>query len=193
MSDTSSHKLSADSAAKEAHRVIAAVRSRREFEGALAAPPASIFLLAGSISELPRYISEAENAGKKLFLHMDMIEGLGKDGAAVEYVASLAPYGVISTRGNLVKQAKAAGLCTVQRFFIVDGRSVETALDTVRQTKPAFAELMPGLVDKAIRAFSDEGLSIIAGGLISTPDEARRALTSGAVAVSTSARTLWDL
>ena len=174
------------------HPVIAAVRSRREFEAALASRTPAIFLLAGTILDLTAYIAAANRAQKKLFLHMDMIDGLGKDAAAVEYVAKLAPYGIISTRGNIIKQAKALGLCTVQRFFIVDGRSVATAQDTVRQTKPAFAELMPGLVDKAIGEFRAENLPIIAGGLISSPDEVEKALAAGAVAVSTSEHSLWN-
>lgn len=93
--------------------------------------------------------------------------------------------------GNLIKFAKSCGLCTVQRFFIVDGRSVETALDTLRQTKPMFAELMPGLVCKTVRTFSETGLPIIAGGLVTTPEEVRDAFEAGAYAVSTSARLLW--
>ena len=73
---------------------------------------------------------------------MDMTDGLGKDASAVEYVLKLGVFGVISTRGNIIKTARALGLCTVQRFFIVDGQSVKTALDTVHQTKPSYAELI---------------------------------------------------
>lgn len=171
--------------------IIAAVRSTEDFEAALRSPIKVIFLLSGSISKLPYFIHAANAADKKLFLHFDMIDGLGKDAAGVDYVASLAPYGIISTRGNLIKAAKNAGLCTVQRFFIVDGRSVETALDTLKQTRPHYAELMPGLVYKALHTFTNTGFPIIAGGLITTPEEALLALRSGATAVSTSARDLW--
>ncbi len=171
--------------------VIAAVRSKEEFDVALRSPVSNLFLLAGSISELPMFIRSAAAADKNLFLHVDMIEGLGKDSAGIEYVASLAPHGIISTRGNLIKAAKAIGLCTVQRFFIVDARSVETALDTLKQTRPTYAELMPGLVCKAIRTFTATGLPIIAGGLITTPEEVLLARKAGAAAVSTSARDLW--
>ncbi len=171
--------------------IIAAVRSKKEFDAALNSRSQVIFLLSGTISELPAFLHAAHKCSKKLFLHLDMIEGLAGDAAGVEYAAGLAPDGIISTRGNLIKLAKGYGLCTVQRFFIVDGRSVETALDTLRKTKPAYAELMPGLVCKAIRAFSATGLPVIAGGLITTSDEAKAAFASGAYAVSTSAETLW--
>ncbi len=174
------------------HPIIAAVRTKSEFTKALSAKTETVFLLAGAITDLPMAIDAAKRAGKKLYLHMDMIDGLGKDAAAVDYVASLGLYGIISTRGNIIKAAKNAGLYTVQRFFIVDGRSVTTALDTLHQTKPTYAELMPGLVYKAIKAFHDGGFPIIAGGLIGTPDEVKCALDAGACAVSTSEQALWN-
>jgi glycerol uptake operon antiterminator len=126
------------------------------------------------------------------YIVMDMFEGLGRDAAAVEFVSKFSPYGIISTRGNIIKHAKTLGLCTVQRFFIVDGQSVKTALETVRQTKPSYAELMPGLVYKAIQAFAEEKTPIIAGGLVSTEEEVSKALEAGAVAVSTSVKELYN-
>lgn len=171
--------------------IIAAVRTENEWKAALNSRADVLFLLSGTISALPELLNEAHLRHKKLFWHLDMIDGLAKDAAGVEYVSHLSPDGIISTRGNLIKFAKSCGLCTVQRFFIVDGRSVETALDTLRQTKPMFAELMPGLVCKTVRTFSETGLPIIAGGLVTTPEEVRDAFEAGAYAVSTSARLLW--
>ena len=172
-------------------RIIAAVRSRYEFEKAVTSEAENIFLLSANIIELLWYINTAKAHGKRLFLHMDMTEGLGKDASAVEYVSKLGVFGVISTRGNIIKAARALGLCTVQRFFIVDGQSVKTALETVHQTKPSYAELMPGLVYKAIKEFSSESTPIIAGGLVSTAEEIKAAFEAGAVAVSTSESSLW--
>ena len=122
--------------------IIAAVRSRYEFEKAVVSEAENIFLLSANIIELLWYINTAKAHNKRLFLHMDMTDGLGKDASAVEYVLKLGVFGVISTRGNIIKTARALGLCTVQRFFIVDGQSVKTALDTVHQTKPSYAELI---------------------------------------------------
>lgn len=174
-------------------KIISAVRSRYEFEKALYAKPENIFLLSGTLLELAHLSLMAKEHGKRLFLHLDMIDGLGKDSAAVEFVARLGFFGIISTRGNIIKQAKSLGLCTVQRFFIVDGQSVKTALETITQTKPSYAELMPGLATKAIKEFSAEQTPIIAGGLIQSHEEARLAIDAGAVAVSTSERSLWEL
>lgn len=173
-------------------RIISAVRCKKDFEKALTSKPENIFLLSGNILELMEYISKANEHKKRLFLHMDMIDGLGKDSAAVEFIARLGVFGVISTRGNIIKHANALGLCTVQRFFIVDSRSLTTALETVHQTKPSYAELMPGIVCKAISEFSKEQTLVIAGGLINTVSEAENAFNMGATAVSTSEYLLWE-
>ena len=99
----------------------------------------------------------------------------------------------VATLENIIKHAKSLGMCTVQRFFIVDGQSVKTALETIHQTKPSYAELMPGLIYIAITEFSAEQTPIIAGGLINKKEELLAAINSGAVAVSTSEDSLWEL
>ena len=77
-------------------RIIAAVRSRYEFEKAVTSEAENIFLLSANIIELLWYINTAKAHNKRLFLHMDMTDGLGKDAAAVEYVSKLGVFGVIS-------------------------------------------------------------------------------------------------
>ena len=37
--------------------------------------------------------------------------------------------GIISTRSNIIAVANDCGLSTVQRFFMIDSRSVDTALE----------------------------------------------------------------
>ena len=166
--------------------VIPAVRTPLEYAKALGSAHEYLFLLYDTVSSLPEHITLAKKHGKRLFIHMDMIDGLGRDAAAVDFLASLGAFGIISTRSPLVKYAKSRGLRTVQRFFIVDGKSVETALDAVSKCPPDYIELMPGLVCKEISAFASRGVPVIAGGLIETRAEADAAITAGAAAVSTS-------
>ncbi len=55
---------------------------------------------------------------KKAFIHMDFIEGLGKDQKAIDYINEvIGPDGIISTRSNHIKYARDIGLFTIQRFF----------------------------------------------------------------------------
>jgi glycerol uptake operon antiterminator len=54
-------------------------------------------------------------------------------------------------------------------------------------------ELMPGVIPKLIRRFSVSSIPVIAGGLVEHKSEVTEALASGAVAVSTGAKQLWDI
>ena len=93
----------------------------------------------------------------------------------------------------MVRHGKDVGLLTVQRFFIVDTHSVDTAIDSIKIGKPDFVEIMPGVIEKTIKRFASEvDTPVIAGGLINKTEEVDQALSSGAVAVSTGQSSLWN-
>ena len=102
--------------------------------------------------------------------------------------------GILTTKTNMIRPAKDIGLVTVQRFFIVDSHSVDTAVESIRIAKPDVVEIMPGVVCKKIREFSDKvrNTPILAGGLIEFKEDVDNAIEAGATAVSTANRQLWD-
>lgn len=58
---------------------------------------------------------------------------------------------------------------------------------------PSAVEVMPGVASKVIKSLEKEvGLPIIAGGLINTKKEVMEALASGAMAISTTEKKLWE-
>lgn len=173
--------------------IIAAVRDRDSFEAALNAPPELIFLLKSSILDIGAYIDRAHENGKKLFVHVDLAEGIGKDEVGVSYLASLGVDGIISTRTGIVRAAKEAGLLCVQRFFMIDSRSVDTAAESLIQSRADMVELMPGVACKAIAKMKKRTrVPIIAGGLVDEKSEIIAALSAGASAISTGNTALWD-
>lgn len=174
--------------------VIAAVKTAEELNAALRSDVEVVFLLHATLSTLSHRIGLAREAGKKLFIHMDLVEGLSKDGAGVEFLASMKPDGIISTRSGCIHAAREAGITCIQRFFMVDSRSVSTALESIRQTRPDMIELLPGIAYKAVtRMASETAIPVIAGGLIETKEEIYKALGAGAAAISTGARELWGM
>ena len=174
-------------------KVAASVRRDDEFKAALRSDAEVIFLQNTSITNVSDQIRLAHDYGKVVFIHTDFMEGIGKDKAGLEYIKSLGCDGMLSTRTGMIRYGKDAGLLTVQRFFIVDTHSVDTAIDSIKMGKPDFAEIMPGVIEKTIRRFASEvDTPIIAGGLINRPEEIDRALSSGAVAVSTGQGELWN-
>ena len=174
--------------------IIAAVRSSQDMEAALKSEVSNIFLLKTDINELAESVKMVHAVGKKLFVHMDFVDGLSKDASGVAYISTKNIDGIISTRSNIINAAKEHKISSVQRFFMIDSRSETTALDSLRQTRPDMIEIMPGVAYKSISKIkSNTNIPIIAGGLIDHKDEIYQALAAGASVVSTGKRELWDM
>ncbi len=170
--------------------VIAAVQNN-QLEQALASPVEIIFDLKASLLGIQESIKKVHSAGKKIFVHIDLADGIGKDKIGVEYLANLGVDGIISTRAQLIRYANEVGLVTVQRFFALDRKGVESMHDMLESANPDLIEIMPGIASKIINRFVQNGIPIIAGGLIETKQEVTEALKNGAEAISTGKKELW--
>ncbi len=172
--------------------VIAAVKNKEDIEFALDCKTTLILHMTPNIHTLKEEIDMIHRAGKKVLLHFDLSEGIGKDKSGLLFVKNLGADGIISTRSNLIKSAKEIGLLTIQRFFIVDSHSVETTVESLKASKADMIEMMPGIIPKMIERIKERvNVPIIAGGLIETKEEMNQALNSGATAISTGKKDLW--
>lgn len=172
--------------------VIAAVRTNEEFTEVLKSPVKNVFLLHADILTIRRQLQQAKDAGKSVFVHLDMADGIGKDQKGAAFLAFSGAAGIISTRPPLVKAAKDMGLATVMRFFVIDSHSIDTAVDNIKKTTPDMVEMMPGILPEIIRMVGGKiHVPIIAGGLIKTKKDVYNALSAGAEAISTGEQSLW--
>ncbi|HEY3365219.1 MAG TPA: glycerol-3-phosphate responsive antiterminator [Symbiobacteriaceae bacterium] len=173
--------------------IIPAVRDPRDLPAALASPQPVVFLLATEINNVVELVRVVRGAGKDVFVHFDLVSGLGKDQPALGWLAGAArPSGVITTRSALLGQARSLGLVTIQRTFMVDSQSMQTTIEQTRKMPPDFLEAMPAIAPEGIRHLSGQvGCPVIAGGLVRSVPQVKAALASGAIAVSTSCEKLW--
>lgn len=174
--------------------VIAAIRSPEDLEDVLGSKVQIVFVLYGSILTLSDICLKLTEARKTVFVHMDMIEGLKGDASGVEFVRKAAnPFGIVSTKTNIIKYAKQMHLGTILRIFLVDSHSLKTGIKNVLETNPDAVEIMPGIACKAIAELEKQiSVPVIAGGLIDNKDQVYEILSGGAVAISTSKRDLWQ-
>jgi len=179
----------------EAHPIIAAVRDETGLRAALKSPVAIVFLLDATLSNLKERVKRIEDVQKLVFVHLEMVAGLSKDPAALEFIqAEIGPSGILTTKPNLIHAAKNIGLATIQRLFILDSLSIHTCLKMMQSNHPDLMEVMPGIIPKVIPEIKRNcQIPIIAGGMISTKEEIIDLLKVGVVAVSTSRADLWDL
>lgn len=170
--------------------IVAAVHSEL-FSDAILSPAEVVFLLEGDIVSVGENISLAHQKGKMVFIHIDLLKGIGKDRQGVEFLKKLGADGIISTRAALVKAAKDLDLLAIQRCFALDSQGLYSIEDMINSANPDLMEIMPGVISKVIEHFSKKSIPVISGGLIETKSEVTAALAAGAVAVSTGKKELW--
>ena len=163
------------------------------WEKAVASDVEVLFHLSANIITIGNDIKKAKEHNKNIFVHIDLAEGIGKDRTGIKWLAELGADGIISTRAQLIRNAKDCGLTAIQRFFVLDSKGMGSITEMIDTTRPDLIEIMPGVIPKALSLFSEKGIPVIARGLIETKAEITAALSSGAVAVSTGKSILWSI
>ncbi len=175
--------------------VIASVKDDAGLAAALKSDVAVIFLLYGDILTIGDLVGRAHDAGKVVFVHLDLVDGLSSREICVDYIARhTAADGVLSTKANLTKRAKELGLLAVQRFFLLDSMAIQNIGRHLSQEISDLIEVLPGLMPKIIREVrAVASKPVIAGGLIKDKEDVTGALGAGAVAVSTTSPAVWSM
>lgn len=162
------------------------------WQKAIASDVEVLFHLSANIMTIGNDIKKAKEHKKYIFVHIDLAEGIGKDRTGIKWLSQLGTDGIISTRAQLIRNAKDCGLTAIQRFFVLDSKGMGSISEMIDATRPDLIEIMPGVIPKALSIFSEKGIPVIAGGLIETKAEITAALSSGAIAVSTGKSHLWS-
>lgn len=173
--------------------VIAAVKDETGLKECLYSESQIIFLLFGDICSVGRYVEIAKSAGKMVFVHMDLINGLGNKEVAVDFIREHTGVdGIISTKPQLVKRAKELGLFGILRIFVIDSMAFGNIEKQCASLVLDAVEILPGLMPKIIKKLcSTVNVPIIAGGLISDKEDVMNALNAGAVAISVTNQRVW--
>ena len=174
--------------------VIPAARSMEDFKAALTQTVSpSVVLLFGDINTLPMLLSQAQEHKKRIVLHLDLFDGVGKDKAGVRFLARLGSTAIITTKSHLCRFAREEGMIVIQRFFVMDSEALKSGINLLRSCKPDAVEILPASVPKSIidELYRETSLPILAGGLMNTMEDVNHALENGIHAVSTSKKELW--
>jgi len=154
-----------------------------------------LFILGGTIFDLPDIVEQARRYQKLVFVDIDLIKGIGKDALGIRFLAKESRVdGIITTHSNLIKSAQKEGLVSIQRIFVLDSESLAVGLGVIEKSNPDALEVLPGLIlpkiMKKIRAITS--IPVIAGGLITHEEEIRKILATGAIGISTTSSHLLD-
>ncbi|AGA59106.1 glycerol-3-phosphate responsive antiterminator (mRNA-binding) [Thermobacillus composti KWC4] len=174
--------------------VITSIVSDNDLEPVLRTASNIVFLLTGNIFTLKGITERVQDAGKLMFVHLDLMEGLGKDAESVRYLAEVINVdGIVTTRSNLIQFAQKCGLISIQRLFVFDSVSLDNSIRIIKSSKPDAIEVLPGIVVPRVmgKLRQEIDLPVIAGGLISDLDDLKNVLDHGAIGISTSSKELW--
>lgn len=173
--------------------LIAAVTRPEQMEAALNSKVERINLMTGDISQLANVVERVHAVDKKLYVHIEMVNGISKDSSGIQYLAKAFKIdGIVSTKSNAIASAKQAGIGTTQRIFAIDTAAIETAHKMFHSSKPDEVELMPGLMPRIITEIRSQwDKKLIVGGLICSREEIQLAFEHGADYVSLSNSSLW--
>ena len=174
--------------------IIAAVRDEAGLAACLCSDVRMVFTLCGDICSIAPMVDRIHSAGKLAVVHLDRITGLAAKEVAVDFVRSATRAdGVISTHPNLIQRAKAQGLFTVLRAFLIDSIALDNLL-AASKIHPDALDILPGLMPSMIRRVVREtGLPVMTGGLITQKQEILQALEAGALAISTTNPAVWSM
>jgi len=175
--------------------IIAALRREEDLPDALKSNVNVIFILHADIFNINHLVDSIKSAGKRALIHIDFLEGLGRDDKALDYIVEVVkPDGIISTRNTQIKHAMDKGIFTIQRFFLVDSMSFDTTIKSLHSLKPDMIEILPGVMPSVVkRIASHVSLPIIVGGLIDSKEDIISALNAGAIGTSVGKKELWEL
>lgn len=154
-----------------------------------------VMISSGDIFNIVEISQQLRKHNKMVLVHVDMIGGMARDKVAIRYLKEKVDVdGIVTPNGQLVASGHKEGLVTAQRIFAHDTPSVVSGINALRQSKPDFIEIMPGVavlkVYEEVRKHFQQ--PIIAAGLIKSSQDVKQILKAGAVGADTSNPSLWN-
>lgn len=177
----------------EQYPVAAAIKSVEDQNIALGSRVALIFLLKGDAFTLGEFIEHAHQKKKGIGVHIDLIGGIGKDRAGIQYLRQQGVDAIITSRSHLIAAGKAEGLITIQRLLLLERSSMEAGIKTIVRSQPDIVEVLPGIIfpDMVGRLRQHLSLPLITGGFIRTVADVERVRAAGALLCSSTTQELW--
>ena len=87
-------------------------------EDAIESPVSTIFLLHADIFNLYPTVNKVKRSGKNVFIHFDMLEGIGRDNRAIDYIyQQVRPHGIISTKTAILNTQWEKACLQFKEYF----------------------------------------------------------------------------
>ncbi|MBK5441644.1 glycerol-3-phosphate responsive antiterminator [Peribacillus butanolivorans] len=175
--------------------VIPSTRQLKDLDSALSSKSEYVLLSEAHIGNLKELTKRCHQAGKKVLVHLDLIEGLTKDAKGVKWLKEMFKVdGVISPNQRVLNTAMKLDLLAIYRVFLLDSRSLEQALKSLENINFDGVEVLPGPF--AIHYVNQiqsiiPNTHLLAGGFLDSKVKIETVFRAGFSAVTTSQKELW--
>ena len=174
--------------------VLPAAKDEDALRRALKCESRAVFLLGGDLLTIGQWVAMTHEAGKQAVVHLDLVAGLAPKEVAVDWLRQQGADGIISTRPHLIRRGRELKMLTVLRVFAIDSKAVGNLQKETEMVTPDVIEILPGTLPKVIERLSKKlPIPLIAGGLMTDKGDILSALQAGALCVSTSEQSLWEV
>ncbi len=175
--------------------VIAAIKDDEGLAQCTKCDSRVVFVLYGTVCNIGEIVKKIKDAGKTAIVHIDLVTGLSAKEVSVDFIKrDTNADGIISTRPQLIRRAQELSLIAIQRFFLIDSIALQNITKQLEMSRPDFIEILPGVMPKVLRKLClSISTPVIAGGLVFDKEDVMAALSAGAVAVSSTNQTIWEL
>src|SRR5205823_13934400 len=94
--------------------VAAAMKSDGDMQVALESDALLLFLLKGDAFQMAPFVIQAHQRGKGVVVHVDLVSGVGKHRAGIQYLRQRRVDATITSRSQPLPAARAEGFTTIQ-------------------------------------------------------------------------------
>jgi len=155
-----------------------------------------VFLRDLDIFDLINVYNKNLKAKKVIIIHLDSIKGICCDKYGLTFIRKY--FSIISSASpKILHLAKHLDYITIQSIFLFDGKSVEKAVELVKDVKPDFFDIRPAIAFLETEQYLKNSLKdipVICSGLLYDSKYIKKVLENKkVVSVTTSRKEFWKL
>lgn len=145
------------------------------------------------LKKLRLVVSTITKADRIAIVNIDSCDGISPDKGGIDYVADTGATGLLSTRMAAIQRANRVNLLTMLKVFVTDRSTWPRSLKAIEQSDPNLVQIMPAPMLAHISEAEKQSMPpIVASGFVCGREHVQQALSSGAIAVSSSDAALWS-
>lgn len=176
--------------------IVPSVRILKDLDYALNSPLDIVLLSEVHIGNLKNLTQICHKKNKRVLVNVDLVGGLSSDKMGVKLLKDLFKLdGILTSNMITINMCKSVGLFTIQRFFLMDSKAVDSSLKSFRNSQADAVELLPSpLAPKfANEIVKNKKIPILAGGFVENKKSVEEFKKLGFNGVTTSTKDLWNL